>query len=158
MSAAEEFSGRGEISFLDSVANRDPVGLYRSKLANLEGGSSRGHMEHQYATDARFRELIAAWLWIPSFFQKERNSVGAKGFYFRGKAPWTYLFGVRPGVERIYLVEAYLQILMLLCFSAGLIAVWFFGLHGLLELFRPMVVSVLLGTPLAIADRLKQRK
>ena len=38
MSAAGEFSGRGEISFLDSVANRDPVGLYRSKLANLEGG------------------------------------------------------------------------------------------------------------------------
>ena len=63
MSAAEEFSGRGEISFLDSVANRDPVGLYRSKLANLEGGSSRGHMEHQYATDARFREFkrIMAW-------------------------------------------------------------------------------------------------
>jgi RHS repeat-associated protein len=63
MSTSDEFSGRGEISFLGSVANSDVTGLYRSTRANMEGGSSKGHVEGQYATDARFREFdrIMAW-------------------------------------------------------------------------------------------------
>jgi RHS repeat-associated protein len=64
MSTAGEFSGRGEVSFLDSVANRDPVGLYRSSRANLdrEGGPSSSQ-EFAFDTDVRFRDFrrLVAW-------------------------------------------------------------------------------------------------
>jgi hypothetical protein len=63
MSPSDEFSGRGEVPLVGSVANSDAIGLYRSTMANREGGPSQGHLEHQYATDARFRafERIMAW-------------------------------------------------------------------------------------------------
>ncbi|MFN2219325.1 MAG: hypothetical protein ACK2UA_12015, partial [Anaerolineae bacterium] len=63
MSTANEFSGQGEISFLGSVANSDPTGLYRSKMANMEGGPSQGHMEHSYPTDAGFRDFSRRLAW-----------------------------------------------------------------------------------------------
>jgi hypothetical protein len=63
MSPSDEFSGRGEVPLLGSVANSDATALYRSTMANREGGPSQGRLEHQYATDARFRafERIMAW-------------------------------------------------------------------------------------------------
>lgn len=103
--------------------------------------------------------VIAALLWIPACgVQKLRNRIGAKGCNVAGKAPWTYLFGMRPGVERIYLLQAYMQILGLLFCSAGLIAVWFLGVDALRELMMPLGIGILLTMPLGIVDLLKQRK
>ena len=62
MSKSEEFSGRGDVSIF-SVANRGVTGLYRSRLANENGGPTQGHHENIWATDPRFRafERIGAW-------------------------------------------------------------------------------------------------
>jgi hypothetical protein len=62
MSPTSGFSGRGDTSLL-SVAKSDPVGLYRSKMANMEKGPSQGHYEQQWLTDTRLRdfECLMAW-------------------------------------------------------------------------------------------------
>ena len=72
--------------------------------------------------------VVAALLWLPGLWgQKTNNAAAAKDYSIVGSGVWTYLLGVRPRVERVYLRIAYVQILGLVYLIVGLSAIWFYG-------------------------------
>jgi hypothetical protein len=103
--------------------------------------------------------VITASMWLGGFGgQKLRNKLGTKEWNAKGKAPWTYLFGVRPGVEKVYVRQAYMQILALMYCCAGLFAVWFLDKGTLKHVMMGLGIGMLLAIPLGIVEFLAKRK
>lgn len=60
-------------------------------------------------------------LWGTGFWQqKVYNTVNANDYSFNTKHFWIYCLGMRPGVDRVYLRPAYVQILALLYLIASI--------------------------------------
>jgi hypothetical protein len=85
--------------------------------------------------------VMAALLWLPGFWgQKTNNAAAAKDYSIVGSGVWTYLLGVRPRVERVYLRIAYVQTLGLVYLIVGLSAIWFYD-TSILRILTPGILG-----------------
>ena len=103
--------------------------------------------------------VIAAILWLPACYaQKLMNKVESKDYNVRARGLWTYLLGVRPDVEKIYLRLAYAQVLGLVYLVAGFLAVWLFDKEALLDVTAGLGIGMCCIVPIGIVELLAKRK
>jgi len=70
--------------------------------------------------------VIAGLLWLPGFLsQRINNKKYREDHRISATGIWSYLLGVRPGQEEVYLRPASTQLLGLLVLVFGFLSVWF---------------------------------
>lgn len=105
--------------------------------------------------------VVAALFWLMGFWNQKANNAANSGDYsIKGRGLWTYLLGIRPGVERVYLRSAYLQLLGLVYLVVGLLTVLFHNVKLLRTVTLGVIGMGLLGGTLVwmIADLVARSK
>ena len=94
--------------------------------------------------------VVAGILWGPGFWsQRIYNRIHGDDYNVRSKTFLTYLIGVRPRRENVYLRPASVQIVGLIYLLVGLVAVWFYDVKGVLNLGAIVTGLGLVGCGLA---------
>ena len=96
--------------------------------------------------------IVGTVFWLAGFgVQKTQNRAMTKDYCVLGSGVWSYLFGMRPLTERIYLRPAVVQLIGIALAVVGLPAVWLGGMRAFSVVLVVILLGGLFGSALAFA-------